>query len=126
MATGTLLQCTHELLNCPVIVQGHTFLVNMKILPLQCYDIIFGMDWLSQYSPMEIHWRNKWLSFSHAGQKIQLIGLQPNLQQCPTITASEVLELCSTDQLWCILEMFQLEPQPTSSSWPTDLHALIA
>ena len=72
VANGTLLQCTHELVNCPVIIQGHNFVVNLKILPLQCYDIIFGMDWLGQHSPMEIHWRNKWLSFNHTGQKISI------------------------------------------------------
>lgn len=46
VANGTILICTHELSQCPVVIQGHTFLVNLKILPLQSYDVILGIDWL--------------------------------------------------------------------------------
>jgi hypothetical protein len=46
VANGNILQCTHELLDCPLTIQGHCFSVNLKILPLMCYDIILGMDWL--------------------------------------------------------------------------------
>lgn len=106
VANGTLLQCTHEIQHCPVNIQGHCFLVNLKILPLQCYDIILGIDWLEQYSPMEVHWKNKMLSFEYKGNPIQLIGVQPNLHHCPLITAPEVIYLQAHDQLWCIFEVF--------------------
>lgn len=125
VANDTLLQCTHEIQHCPVNIQGHCFLVNLKILPLQCYDIILGIDWLEQYSPMEVHWKNKMLSFEYKGHPIQLIGVQPNLHHCPLITAPEVIYLQAHDQLWCIFEVFQLEPQQISSSWPADLHNII-
>lgn len=116
MANGTLLQCTHELLHCPITVQGHCFWVNLKILPLHCYDIILGIDWLEQYSPMEIHWKNKVLSFEFQGNQIRLVGVQPNLQHYPVISALEVLQLHNHDLLWCIFEVFQMEPQHISSS----------
>lgn len=93
VANGTLLQCTHEIQQCLMVIQGHCFYVNQKIFPLQCYDIILGIDWLAQHSPMEVHWKLKWLSFIHMSKKIHLIGLPPNLTQCPMIIASEVLQL---------------------------------
>jgi hypothetical protein len=74
---------------------------------------------------MEVHWKNKMLSFEYKGHPIQLIGVQPNLHHCPLITAPEVIYLHAHDQLWCIFEVFQLEPQQISSSWPADLHNII-
>jgi hypothetical protein len=49
------MQCTHEITDYPVQIQGHSFQLNLKIIPLQCYDIILGINWLEQFSPMEIH-----------------------------------------------------------------------
>ncbi|CAD6238786.1 unnamed protein product [Miscanthus lutarioriparius] len=117
VANGTILMCTHELQQCPVYVQGHCFTINLKILPLQSYDVILGIDWLQQHSPMELDWKEKWLSFIHQEQKIQLFGLQPDLSSCPVITATEVMQLQDADQLWGIWELFQLEPHHISSSW---------
>lgn len=54
VADGAILHCTHELVDCPWIVQGVTFRTTFKILPLKCYDAILGMDWLVQHSPMQI------------------------------------------------------------------------
>lgn len=67
VADGALICCTHEVKNCQLYIQGHCFVVDLKILPLKCYDIILGMVWLELYSPMEVHWQDKWLSFSYLG-----------------------------------------------------------
>jgi len=56
IADGATIWCTHELQSCLLYIQGHSFLLNLKILPLKCYDIIIGMDWLEQHSPMQVHW----------------------------------------------------------------------
>jgi hypothetical protein len=55
-------------------IQGHIFCVNLKVLPLQCYDVILGMDWLSSHSPMQVHWQEKWLCFYHEQQLVILQG----------------------------------------------------
>jgi hypothetical protein len=36
--------------------QGQTFVADARVLPLGTYDIILGMDWLEQHSPMWVHW----------------------------------------------------------------------
>lgn len=46
VADGAQLPCTHELVNCPWSAQGTMFTSTFKILPLQCYDAILGMEWL--------------------------------------------------------------------------------
>jgi hypothetical protein len=47
----------------------------LKVLPLQCYDIILGMDWLEQHSPMVVDWKKKLLSFDYQGEKVVLQGI---------------------------------------------------
>jgi len=65
VANGNLLECTHELLEQLWNIQGITFKNSFKIIPLGCYDVILGMDWLESISPMQIHWAEKWLQFEN-------------------------------------------------------------
>jgi predicted aspartyl protease len=37
--------------NCKYSVQGHELLFSFRILPLTCYDIILGSDWIKHHSP---------------------------------------------------------------------------
>lgn len=71
VADGGILMCTHEV-DCLWLVPGEEFSTKFKILPLKCYDAIIGMDWLELYSPMEVQWAHKWISFWHQGRQIKL------------------------------------------------------
>jgi hypothetical protein len=55
--------------------QGHSFQQDMKVLPLGCYDIILGGDWLEEFSPMWVHWRQRRMRFHHHGHRITLQGI---------------------------------------------------
>jgi hypothetical protein len=55
--------------------QGHVFKQDMKILPFGCYDIILGGDWLEEFSPMWVHWRQRRMHFRYKGQHISLQGI---------------------------------------------------
>lgn len=57
----------------------------LKVLPLQCYDIILGMDWLEQHSPMVVDWKKKLLSFDYQGEKVVLQGILPDVITCAHI-----------------------------------------
>ncbi|RLN23391.1 uncharacterized protein C2845_PM07G03090 [Panicum miliaceum] len=59
LADDEQLLCTSQLIHAAWTVQGCTFYSDMKILPLSSYDLIVGMDWLEQFSPMKIHWQQK-------------------------------------------------------------------
>jgi hypothetical protein len=37
--------------------QGHTFHHFVRVLPISCFDLVLGMDWLEAHSPMWIHWK---------------------------------------------------------------------
>lgn len=56
--------------------QGHSFTQDFQVLPLPCYDMIMGADWLAENSPMLVHWKKKWMTFTHQGTRIKLLGVQ--------------------------------------------------
>lgn len=52
LADGTPIQSDTAIHNLQWWTQGHTFCNTMRVLPLGSYDIILGMDWLADCSPM--------------------------------------------------------------------------
>jgi hypothetical protein len=47
VANGALLHCNHQLPHQLWGIQGYSFHTTLKIIPLQSYDVILGMDWLA-------------------------------------------------------------------------------
>jgi hypothetical protein len=56
-----------------------SFFTDFCLLPLCSYDIIVGMDWLESFSPMQIHWQQKWLLIPYFGQWVLLQGIDAEL-----------------------------------------------
>lgn len=75
VANGHLLRCTSVILGYQFHLGEHIFQHDPRVLPLESYDLILGMDWLEMHSPMEVHWKSKWLSFPLNGEQVILQGL---------------------------------------------------
>jgi hypothetical protein len=99
VANGQILKCTHQIVACPVWISGYAFQLPLKVLPLQCYDIILGMDWIEQHSPMHVDWKAKWMSFDYQGGTTMLQGILPTPQSCSVITSSDLAKLDNQDQI---------------------------
>lgn len=65
VADGEKIRCDSQLTDVVWFVQGLQFTSTLKVFPLTTFDIILGMDWLEQYSPMKIHWLEKWIHFPY-------------------------------------------------------------
>jgi len=65
VADGSTIICSSELSSAEWSVQGCVFTSTLKILPLGHFDIIVGMDWLERFSPMKVHWGNKWMTIPY-------------------------------------------------------------
>ena len=59
VADGTQMPSKQMVKDITWWTQGHTFSTTARVLDLKCYDIVLGMDWLEQYSPMWIDWKRK-------------------------------------------------------------------
>jgi Retroviral aspartyl protease len=53
-------------------IQGYEFERNVRVLDVQGYDMILGLDWLTNFGPMKINWGKGSLKFKHKGKKVKL------------------------------------------------------
>jgi len=72
VAGGGILSCSAVISQAVWFIGDLAFQSDLRVLPLTAYDLIIGMDWLETYSPMNIHWKNKWMEISYAGQSVLL------------------------------------------------------
>jgi hypothetical protein len=79
---------------------------------LSTYDLIIGMDWLEQHSPMLIHWAQKWLSVPLKESIVTLYGVKSS------VTQTAVIQVCSIQEL-------SDKEQTILSSLPADIQALL-
>jgi len=73
--------------------QGHSFSVDAGVLPLKCYDMILGQDWLEECSPMWVHWKKKVMKFTYQKKRITLKGVIPIVTKCTAISAHKLKDL---------------------------------
>lgn len=125
VADGAQLQCTQEILAGEWTVQGHTFCSTLKVLPLGCYDMIIGMDWLEAHSPMHVHWGAKLLQFSRDGQQISLHGVQPQLQQCCQLAPEQLFALFDHNDVHQIVQLCTVDCAEDSEVLPGAVSELL-
>jgi hypothetical protein len=99
VANGSIIHCTHQLKHQVWGVSGYTFNTTFKIIPLNSYDIILGMDWLQQHSPMQVHWQDKWLQFSQGNSLVTLKGICTTATMGPPITVHQLHALIKDDSV---------------------------
>jgi hypothetical protein len=96
---GDTLQCTQQFVALTWASQGFQFQDDFRVLRLQNYDGIIGLDWLAKHSPMIAHWAQHWLAFYRGEQLVVLHGEgAPGfthalvelhlLQPCPSLTTT--------------------------------------
>lgn len=109
-------------------LQGHTFTTTFKIIPLQSYDIILDMDWLSLYNPMHFHWTEKWIQFKQDNQLIRLQGILPVPKLGPPVSSSQLLAMDRTASILYVVQIKTVDSPlllPNDSSIPPEIAQLI-
>lgn len=74
---------------------------------------------------MQVHWSDKWISFTFQGKTITLQGVKTSGQGCNKIYASKLQVLENNDDIWCILELFAVKPEEILDSWPSEIKQLV-
>lgn len=98
VANGAILHCTSYM---PSTIHDFSFTFDIKVIPLDHYELILGMDWLEQHSPIKVHWKQKWISIPYKGSTAILHGFSPShvdtlMVQVCSIAAQ--LDICKPDQ----------------------------
>lgn len=118
VANGGQLWCTQELSACKWGLQSHKFSSNMKVLQFGCYDVILGMDWLEDNSPMEVNWKLKTLSFVKQGKRITLVGIQPSLDQCKVVDNRQVDKLIQANAVLTMVQLYNIDQSDDAHDVP--------
>ncbi|KAJ4815745.1 polyprotein [Rhynchospora pubera] len=65
-------------------IQGHDFKKDMRVLDVKGYDLILGLDWLSEMGPMVIDWKQGSIEFKkgHKQVKLQVHDEVAEVQMC--------------------------------------------
>ena len=88
VAGGGKLSCDSFLPQALWFIGDLAFHSDLKVLPLTAYDMIIGMDWLEKFSPMTVHWQQKWLRIPYGDQQVVLQGVQSDYPE------QVVVQLC--------------------------------
>jgi len=91
VANGHQLKCQSEFVDMPWSIQNYTFTSTLKVLPLQHYDVIVGMEWLERLSPMQIDWSHKRMLIPYNNSLVRLQGEVP----LPYEFEITMLEVCA-------------------------------
>jgi hypothetical protein len=74
VANGQAIRCEKRALQLEWCCCGKTFCADAYVLPVTAFDMILGMDWLEQHSPMLCAWDKKWVEFEEDGVPVRLQG----------------------------------------------------
>lgn len=125
VADGGLLQCDKQLPDCSWWLQGRCYKSNLKLLPLNGYDAILGMDWLAGLGVMKIDWMHKWLEYQDKGQLIRIQGVHSDVANCRLISRAQLRGLYKVGAL---MHMFQIttETSPTVAAIPEPVQQVLS
>lgn len=87
-ADGGLMLSETKVQQLQWFIQGHMFTSEARVLPLRCYDLIVGEDWLEDCNPMWIDYKLK--KFSYKGHMVKLQGVQEHTDSCTQISAHKL------------------------------------
>lgn len=119
IADGGVLICSGVIPACAWQSQGHTFLSDLRVLPLGCYDMVVGMDWLEQCGPMWIDWVAKRLQFQHQGQTILLTGVQSVTSKVDPISFDQLQMLEHNNSVAHVVVLSVLEDRESDQTEQT-------
>lgn len=124
IADGGTMKCTQQILGCRWWTQGHYFKSDFKLLNLGSYDAILGMDWLEQFSPMQVDWVNKWLEVVIDGQPVRLYGVTHQTDRCSSITPDQCLGMAKVGSLLFMVQLMSIS-HSEKTEIPDDIQSIL-
>ena len=71
---GGSVPCSAQIPYAEWSIQGYVFHSTLKLIPIGTYDMILGMDWLQAFSPMKVHWLQRWVQIPYGPHTVVLHG----------------------------------------------------
>ncbi|XP_061372918.1 uncharacterized protein LOC133315333 [Gastrolobium bilobum] len=114
VGNGEGLQCQAYCKEVPLVMQSHTFSVDLYSLELKGADIVLGVQWLSTLGPILTDYSQVLMTFDHQGNNIQLHGHRPD--NPILISSAKLNKLMVTDAYTSCLMCFNCPHSSTPTS----------
>lgn len=114
VGNGNTLKCDTQFLQVPVLIQDHTFTLDLFHLPLCGTDLVLGVQWLKLLGPITTDYQKLTMTFSHLGRNITLCADAP-LFFSPA-SAHQLKRLAQTQSISALFHITSLPASPRSSS----------
>lgn len=126
VAGGGHLTSKYVVKNSPYNIQGNTFSSTFHVLPIQTYDIILGIDWMYNLSPVTLDLPLRLLTVHHKGKAITLTDHMIPPEKC-VLESAEMIKLLEKSVLGYIIQIHNVESEEVSTSHPipTEIETLL-
>ena len=85
IADGGSIPCSAQIRYAEWSIQGYVFHSTLKLIPIVTYDMILGMDWLQAFSPMKVHWLQRWVQIPYGPHIVVLHGTLSEQLDCSVV-----------------------------------------
>lgn len=137
-ADGSPMICAYRVPQLMWTTQKHTFTSNAGVIPLKCFDMVLGQDWLEECSPMWVDWVKKILRFTVKGQRITLFGIKSRTPSCTAVCSVQLQGLIRRGAIDQCLQFKATMPEsqqqgqtvhsiavPDKNQWPKEVQQLL-
>ncbi|XP_051209991.1 uncharacterized protein [Lolium perenne] len=111
VANGGIISGSHYIPECLWSCQGAQFNTSVKVLPIQCYDLILGIEWLKTQSPMHVDWEAKWMEVKQPAGKHQIFGISADTSSCHAISADLLAQWDENEALLYLVQLCLVDEQ---------------
>ncbi|XP_066361411.1 uncharacterized protein [Miscanthus floridulus] len=118
---------SHNFISEHMAADLHPWTPLKHSMSVKCYDAILGMEWLETFSPMQIQWKEKWLSFNHQNSTIRLHEVQDAVANINEITLNQLLAMEKQYLVWGIVELYSVEQpaEPVAQALHPEIQELV-
>ena len=123
VGNGSVLDCQLMIPETKILIQDHSFVVTLRVLPLSGADVILGVEWLRTLGPVVTYYTTFTMKFTLFGKPIHLradVQVDTNL-----VSAHQVKRLISTNSTSGLFHL-SLQPIPSPELLNTALHPVPA
>lgn len=113
VGNGSVLDCRQVCSATNLLIQGHSFTVTLRVLPLSGADIVLGVEWLRTLGPIIIDYTSFTMHFTHLGQPVTLhADVQFNTDPISAHQVKRMIHTHSTSGLFHLSLLLVNKPKP--------------
>lgn len=118
VGSGQELLCSHICQGVSIVMQGHSFSMDLFVLGLRGADVVLGAQWLKRLGPVLMNYNSLTMTFFHNNTCVELKGDSPT----PTVGLHHFQRLTRLDPEAQLFSLHITSPYDTPTQ-PTPTHS---